>query len=110
MGEIGELVVTWCVATALGLALVRRDEARLAPERLARAWPPTTRDLAVVMFGPLAVALHFVRTRRSLRGVALGVAALVAIELGASLPAIVCDALAPEPSAPTNGPSDGPNP
>lgn len=52
---------------------VRLDERRLSAERLERAWPPSSRDAAVLGFGPLALPFHFARTRghfRSLRGVA----------------------------------------
>ena len=110
MGEIGELVVTWSVATALGLTIVRRDEKRLAPRERARAWPPASRDLSVVMFGPLAVAFHFLRTRRSARGVALAALALVAIEIAATAPLVALDALAPEATAPTEGDGEPPIP
>lgn len=63
------------LSIALGIAvpavIVRRDLARLTGERLARSWPDTSLWLAVVMFGPLSVPIHFMRTRRSLWGLCL---------------------------------------
>lgn len=60
---------------ALGTWLVVRwDESRLDPERLERAWPASTRLAAAVAFGPLAVPVHFWRTRRSVLGTLLGFA------------------------------------
>ncbi|HEY4159733.1 MAG TPA: hypothetical protein VGM29_16595, partial [Polyangiaceae bacterium] len=52
--------------------VVRFDEARLSPERLARAWNPASFWVAIVVFGPFSIPVHFVRTRRSLLGLALG--------------------------------------
>jgi hypothetical protein len=51
--------------------IVRSDLATLNGERLARAWPDASLWSAVVMFGPLCVPIHFLRTRRSWAG-ALG--------------------------------------
>jgi hypothetical protein len=52
--------------------IVRRDLARLSEQRLARAWPQASFLAAVYAFGPLSLPVHFVKTRRSLLGVALG--------------------------------------
>ena len=64
---------------ALGIlvpaAIVRFDERRLAPQALERAWPPASFWMAVVVFGPLCLPVHFWRTRRSVLGVLMGVAA-----------------------------------
>lgn len=54
---------------------MRLDERRLSEDALERAWPVSSRDAAILGFGPLAVPFHFARTRghfRSLRG-ALGI-------------------------------------
>jgi hypothetical protein len=84
--ELVQVVVTMIVVPAAVAVIVRRDERRLSPARLARAWPPSTRDTVVfatwqlgVLFGCPAVFVWFVRTRRSLGGVLLGLgwAALV---------------------------------
>jgi purine-cytosine permease-like protein len=69
-------VVAFALQLALTIALtagvVRRDERRLPPERLARAWNVASFCSAVVAFGPLCIPVHFVRTRRNLIGVLLG--------------------------------------
>jgi hypothetical protein len=71
-------VILVSVQLVLGIAyplwVIRRDLQRLPSEQLARAWLDTTVLLAVVAFGPVAVFVHFVRTRRSLLGVGLGLA------------------------------------
>jgi polyferredoxin len=54
--------------------LIRRDERRLSTEQLARRFPRATFLIAVVVFGPFALPIHFVRTRRSLAGFAQGIA------------------------------------
>jgi hypothetical protein len=66
-----ELVVSWIVTTALTFFIVIADERLMREERLERAWPPTSRDAAIVAFGVLALPIHFARTRghfRNLRG------------------------------------------
>lgn len=81
--EVVLLVVSWIVLTALGVVAVRLDERRLDPDALARAWPETSRDSALIglpllaspLLGLFAVALHFWRTRRfHPRGLVLGIA------------------------------------
>jgi hypothetical protein len=66
--------------------IVRFDEKRLSPERLARAWNPASFWIAIVVFGPLSLPVHFTRTRRSLLGFALGLGLAAAAMLAASLP------------------------
>lgn len=72
MGEIRELVVSWVVTTALCFAVVIAHERRMSAERLERAWPPASRDAAIVAFGPLALPFHFAKTLGHFRS-ALGV-------------------------------------
>ena len=79
MDEILALLVPDVIAWA---ALLAWDERRMTDEQRARAWPVASRRIAVVLFSPLCVPLHFLRTRRSLRGVveaAVWTAALVAL-------------------------------
>lgn len=69
------LVLSWILTTGLSWAAVRLDERRLSEEALERAWPVSSRDAAILGFGPLALPFHFAKTRghfRSLRG-ALGI-------------------------------------
>jgi hypothetical protein len=78
------------------------DERKILSEsQLERAWPPTSRDAAIVAFGVLALPVHFVKTRGhlgSLRGVlgyplglALGVLAILVVAFASGL---VLDAIA----------------
>jgi hypothetical protein len=53
--------------------IVRRDLRGLSGERLARAWTDASFLSAVIAFGPLALPIHFTKTRRSLTGFGLGV-------------------------------------
>jgi len=69
--------------------IVRRDLRRLSEVRLARAWTDASFLSAVVAFGPLALPVHYAKTRRSLSGLGLGVGlsvlALAAQALAAAL-------------------------
>ncbi|MGA7124172.1 MAG: hypothetical protein WBY94_28980 [Polyangiaceae bacterium] len=93
--ELVQVVASWAATLPAVTAIIVADEHRLRGERLARAWPPSSRDAAI--FGlwnlgvhPLCVFVHFVRTRRGFAGVDIGlfwlaaVAALdVCVQLGA---------------------------
>jgi len=93
--ELVEIVASWVVTLPAVIAIIVGDERRLRGEELGRAWPPSSRDAAI--FGlwnmgvhPLCVLVHFARTRRSVRGVLLGLgwlAAVVAAGVGAELAA-----------------------
>src|SRR5687768_3466378 len=87
-----ELILSWIVSTTLLFAVVILDERRfLKEEQLERAWPPSSRDAAIVAFGGLALPIHFMKTRghfKSWRGIAgiglgfaLGVIALVIVSV-----------------------------
>jgi hypothetical protein len=86
-----ELVLSWAVTTTLLFVVVVTDERRLPPERLARAWPATSRDAAIVAFGILALPIHFMRTRGHfgglrgvlgiLKGLVMGVAGVAIVTL-----------------------------
>jgi ribosomal protein L39E len=86
---VGE-VLLFTVSFALGIAVpawvVRRDLTRLKGEALSRAWPDASLWAAAVMFGPLCLPVHFMKTRRNWRGVALGVAWFAGALLLISLP------------------------
>ncbi|MFO0678911.1 MAG: hypothetical protein U0169_20455 [Polyangiaceae bacterium] len=60
-------------------AVVRRDVARLDEDARARAWPESSIRAATFGFGPFAVVLHFVRTRRSMEGLVLGIVWMLAL-------------------------------
>ena len=73
MREVLDIIVQFIATIALSAWVVRRDVKRLRPELLSRAWPDSSFWSAVVCFSPICVPVHFVRTRRSAVGVALGV-------------------------------------
>ena len=82
--ELVQIVASWVVTLPMVIGVIVMDEKHLEGAELERAWPPVSRDAAI--FGlwnmgvhPLCVLIHFVRTRRSLRGAFLGVAWLTAI-------------------------------
>ena len=86
LGRVGKVLLlslSMALSIAVPATIVRRDLSRLTGERLARAWPDASLWLAIVVFGPISVPIHFIRTRRSLRGLAAGllwfVAALLVI-------------------------------
>jgi hypothetical protein len=82
-----ELVVSWAATTALYFAIVMLDERRLSAAQLERAWPVASRNSAIVAFGPIAILVHFVKTRavppaRALRmfgGLLVGAVSVVAV-------------------------------
>ena len=67
-------------------AIVRHDVEQLRGDCLARSWPDSSLWSAVVVFGPLCVPIHFMRTRRSLWGVMLGLLWLAGAVLLITLP------------------------
>ncbi len=94
--EVVLLVVSFAVVVTASVLVVRWDERRLDEERLERAWPPASRDNALIglsmlgapIVGLFAVWFHFFRTRSramwppwrwSPKGFALGLAAVVVI-------------------------------
>jgi hypothetical protein len=86
VGEVLLFTLSFALGIAVPALIVRRDLTRLTGEPLARAWPEASLWAAVVVFGPLCLPVHFIRTRRSLLGIALGVAWLVGAVLLISLP------------------------
>ena len=89
MFEILVVALSLTLNALLPYLIVRRDLRGLSAERLARAWTDASFLSAVVAFGPLALPVHFAKTRRSLRGfglgVGLGVLSLAAQALAAGL-------------------------
>ena len=85
------LIVTLSLVlnAALPYFIVKCDLERLSAERLACAWTEASFLSAVILFGPLSLPIHFTKTRRSLRGVGLGVGLCVAAFLAQGLAAAV---------------------
>jgi len=95
------IVVDFLIQLLLGVFLtakvVGRDMRKLPPERLPRAWNSASFWSAIVLFGPLSIPVHFVRTRRSLTGLGLGVlwaaAVLAVLGLTSAVVGLIGDAL-----------------
>ena len=66
------MVLEFVAAIAVSVLVVTRDVKGLDPRLLARAWPTTSIWSAVALLGPFCIPLHFLRTRRSLLGLVLG--------------------------------------
>jgi hypothetical protein len=80
-----DVVLQIALSVTLTAWVVRRDMRRAPPERLLRAWNEASFWSAVVAFGPLCIPVHFVRTRRSFAGLAIGVAWMTAVMVTLSL-------------------------
>jgi hypothetical protein len=76
---VAEVVLQIVLSIVLTAAVVRRDERRLGAEQLARAWNYASFWTAVVVFGPLCIPVHFLRVRRSVAGLGLGLLWMVAV-------------------------------
>lgn len=95
--EFVDVVCSMTVWTGGVAAVLFFDERRLTSRQRPRAWLPSTRDTAVLgafLFGVLyagpGLLIHFVKTRRSPLGVALGLLvpiALLALDVGVELTA-----------------------
>ena len=94
--EVVILVVSLVVLMTASAVVVRLDERRLGEDELERAWPPSSRDnaliglalLAAPLLGLFGVWFHFFRTRSpalwppwrwSPKGFFLGLAAVVVV-------------------------------
>src|SRR5947208_2433576 len=86
MAEMLVVALSFTLNAALPYFIVKRDLLRLSGERLSRAWNEASFLSAVIAFGPLAILVHFVKTRRSWAGLALG--------LGLAAGAVLCAGLA----------------
>lgn len=87
MVDVLDVVIAMLVGSAGTWLVVTWDERRLSADRLDRAWPTSTKLAAALGFGPLALPVHFWRTRRTVLGTLLGVLAMglvFALHAGAS--------------------------
>ena len=91
MGEVLLFTLSLILGIAVPRAIVQRDVRGLSGELLARSWPDASAWAAVVAFGPLCVPVHFIRTRRNLLGVALGIGWLACAIVIISLPVELLD-------------------
>ena len=88
------LIVQIALSVAVTAAIVRHDMARLSRERLARCWNDASLWSAVVVFGPLCLPVHFVKSRRSVLGAALGLFWMVVTTGAVSAAVSLVDCLA----------------
>mgnify|MGYP001545957721 FL=1 len=79
-------VLSFALGIAVPASIVRRDLRGLSGEELARAWPDAGLWSAVVVFGPLCLPVHFLRTRRNWAGLGLALFWLVGAVAAISLP------------------------
>jgi hypothetical protein len=90
MSEVVELTVQLIGSVYVTLRLLRWDTSRLPDAMRARAWPESTMLSASLAFAPLCLLLHYTRTRRSFKGFALGLLALVTTSVFVSLVSAAC--------------------
>jgi hypothetical protein len=93
--EFVEVVVSMVASTAAVATILVLDERRLRGAQCQRAWPAVSRDAAIfgawnfgALYGCLVLIVHFTRTRASAVGLALGIAAsvaLLAVAVGSTL-------------------------
>jgi hypothetical protein len=77
--EIAALLSMWLLNMALSFAVVARDRRMLSGLQKARAWNSASFGCAITFFAPICIVAHFWITRRSLRGVMLGLVWLAAV-------------------------------
>jgi len=98
VSEVLVVALSLALNALLPYLIVRRDLRGLSEERLARAWTEASFLSAVVAFGPLALPVHFAKTRRSLSGFGLGVGLCVlALGAQATVVALLSAAFGPSP-------------
>jgi hypothetical protein len=93
--EFVQVVCSMTVNTGCVGAVLYADERRSSAGRRAVSWLPATRDAAVLgaflfgwLYGGPALLIHFIKSRRSLAGVGLGLLSavlLVVADIGAQL-------------------------
>jgi hypothetical protein len=84
------LVDVLVLVTQLGLTIwlswwvIRRDLGRLGPAELERTWGEASFWTAVVCFAPVCIPVHFVKARRSIRGLLLGLGWMIGVSVTVS--------------------------
>lgn len=73
MVDVVLLAIRIFLSIALPWWIVRRDMKKLSEDQLARAWNDVSFWIAVVVFNELCIPVHFLKVRRSLLGLALGI-------------------------------------
>jgi protein-S-isoprenylcysteine O-methyltransferase Ste14 len=85
VADVAQLILQLALGIVLPATVVRRDLRRLSAEQLARTWNTASFWTAVVAFGPFCLPVHFVKARRSVIGLVLGMFWMVAVIAGISL-------------------------
>ena len=88
MVEVLEIIINFAVGVSLTYGLVRFDRARIPAAWRQRGWNEATTGAAIFAFTPFCIVAHFWVTRRSARGLAIGVCSLLllfVIQVAASL-------------------------
>jgi hypothetical protein len=85
VADLGLLLLQIALNVLLPAWVVRRDLRRLPPEQLARSWNDASLWAAVVLFGPLCLPVHAVKSRRSMAGLGLGLLWLAGAVLATTL-------------------------
>jgi hypothetical protein len=80
-GSLFALVISVLANLFLSYWVVRRDQDAQGRVRLLRSWNEASLLSAIVLVGPLAIWLHFIKSRRSLAGVLLGFGWMLAVTL-----------------------------
>ncbi len=93
MSEVVLFVLGWIVSTATTFGILILDERSMGDALLERAWPPVSRNAAVCFFGPLALPVHFIRTRRNVVGILLGVGAVAIVAIVSELVGMALEAV-----------------
>jgi|GEM_PF-800879 len=75
--DVVDVVVSAVLSMLLTYTVVACDRLRLTPAQRQRAWNSASTGSAIFAFAPLCIVAHFWVTRRSLRGVMLGLLWLV---------------------------------
>jgi lipopolysaccharide export LptBFGC system permease protein LptF len=86
VSSVALMALSLCLGVALPGFAINWDVRRWGHLYVGRAWNSASLWSSVMAFGPLAVPVHFVQTRRSMTGLALGIGCMLAI--------VACSALA----------------
>lgn len=73
MSQVLDVAVQIALNILVPWWIVRRDLRRLRGVELDRSWNDASFWSAIVVFNQLAIPVHFIKTRRSLRGVLIGI-------------------------------------
>jgi hypothetical protein len=87
--EVAAILLSGAVSWTASALVIKRDEKKLDALMLARAYAPATLIASVFLFQQIAVLVHFIRTRRSVKGFFLGLGWSIA----AFIPSIIVDAV-----------------